>query len=139
MGDEEAQKELTRARNDEINALRTTLHSQELSANRSLQILNAGGAVALLTFLGQTWGTAPELRIALAIAVALMVVGLCFSVWGGFQLPAYTETAFRQDESDTVSIRYSKIRKLYVWTARLSFLAFVSAVSFLLISMVVVG
>lgn len=139
MGEQETRRELLRAENDAINALRQTLHSQELSANRSLQLVNAGGAVALLTFLGQTWGAASELRMALVIAIALMVVGLCLAVWGGFQLPAYSERGFRQHESTRAMAKYSKIRRLYLCTEGLSFLAFVSAVSFLLVRVVVVS
>ncbi len=139
MGEQETRKELSRAENDAVNALRQTLHSQELSAIRSLQMVNAGGTVALLAFLGQTWGAAPELRMALVIAFALMVVGLCLAVWGGFQLPAYSEWGFRQHESTRATAKYSRIRRLYLSTVGLSFLAFVSAVSFLLVSVVVVS
>lgn len=136
---QDARRNPVRAENDAINALRQTLHSQELSANRSLQLVNAGGAVALLAFLGQTWGTASELRMALVIAIALMVGGLCLAVWGGFQLPAYSEQGFRQDESTCATAKYSKTRRLYLWTVRLSFLAFVSAVFLLLVCVVIVS
>jgi hypothetical protein len=110
-----------------------------MSANRSLQVLNAGGAVALLAFLGQIWRAAPELRTALVVAIALMVAGLCLAVWGGFQLPAYTEWGFRQHESAPAIARYGKTRRWYTWTVSLSFLAFVAAVIFLLASVIVVS
>jgi len=139
VGEEEVQKELSRTQNDAINALRQTIHSQEMSANRSLQVVNAGGAVALLAFLGQTWGRAPELRTALVVAIFLMVVGLCLAVWSGFQLPAYSEWGFRQHESTAATARYGRIQSLYLWTVRLSFLAFVSAVLLLLVCVLVVS
>lgn len=139
MSEEETRKELLRTENDAINALRSTIHSQEMSASRSLQVVNAGGAVALLAFLGQTWAPARELRIALVVAIFLMVVGLCLAVWSGFQLPAYSEWGFRQHESTGATARYSRIQHLYLWTVRLSFLAFVSAVLLLLVCVLVVS
>lgn len=138
MDEEEVQKELLRAGNDAANALRQTLHSQEMSAIRSLQVINAGGAVALLAFLGQTWSTASELRITLVITIGLMAVGLLLAIWSGFELPAYAEQGFRANESSTASRRYRRTRRLYLWTVRLSLLAFVSAVLVLLIRVVVV-
>jgi hypothetical protein len=139
VDDEEAQRELLRARNDAANALQQTLHSQRMSAVRSLQVANAGGAVALLAFLGQTWSAASELRMALVITIGLMVVGLLLAVWGGFQLPTYSEQGFRKNESSAVSNSYHRTRRLYLWTVRLSFLAFVSAVLLLLVRVVVVS
>jgi hypothetical protein len=138
VDDKEVQKELLRARNDAANALQQTPHSQKISAIRSLQVVNAGGAVALLAFLGQTWSAASELRIALVITIGLMVVGLLLAVWGGFQLPAYSEREFRQNESSAASDRYRRTRRWYLWAVGLSFLAFVAAVSLLLIGVVVV-
>lgn len=139
MSEEETRKELLRAQNDAINALRSTIHSQEMSAIRSLQVLNAGGAAALLAFLGQTWDAALELRMALVVAIFLTVVGLCLAVWGAFQLPAYSERGFRQHESTPATARYGRTRRLYLWTVGLSFLAFLSAVFFLLACVVAVS
>lgn len=139
MDENKTRMALLQADNDAINTLRQTLHSQEMSANRNLQAVNAGGAVALLAFLGQTWNTVPELRTALVIAIAVMVAGLCLAVWGAFQLPAYSERGFRQDESTRAMVRYNWTRRVYLWTVGLSFLAFVSAVSVLLVCVVVVS
>lgn len=139
MDDTETRKELLRAQNEAINALRSTLHSQELSANRNLQFLNAGGAVALLAFLGQTWDSAIELRTALVIGIAFMTIGLCIAVWGGLQLPKYTEQGFRQNESIEAAEKYKKTQKRYFWTTNLSFFAFVAAVTVVLIYVVVAG
>jgi hypothetical protein len=127
VSDEEVKDDLRRAELDVTNDLRHARYSQETSAIRSLQVVNAGGAVALLAFLGQTWGVAPELRIALVIAISLMIVGLLLAVWRGFQLPGFSERRYRQSESGCASKKYDRMRSLYHGTIGLSFLAFVVA------------
>ena len=136
---EETTKEMLRAQNDAINTLRETILRQKMSANRSLQLINAGGAVALLAFLGQTWNVAPEIRMAVVIATALMVVGLCLAVWSGFLLPTYSEWGFRQNEATSAATKYNRICRRYFSITGLSFLAFVSAVSYVLVSVTVVN
>ena len=110
-----------------------------MSAIRSLQVVNAGGAVALLAFLGQTWNAASELRMALVIAICLMIVGLLLAVWGGFQLPEFSERRYRQNEPGCASKKYRRTRGLYYATIGLSFLAFIFAVFSLLFRVVAVS
>ena len=95
VSDEKVKDELRRAEFDATNDLRQARYSHEMSAIRSLQAVNAGGAVALLAFLGQTWDVALDLRMALVTAIGLMVVGLLMAVWGGFQLPEFCDRRYR--------------------------------------------
>jgi hypothetical protein len=139
MSDEKAKDELHRAALDATNYLRQARYSQEMSAIRSLQVVDAGGSVALLTFLGQTWGAAPALTTALVAAVGLMVVGLMLAVWGGFQLPDFFERGYRQSEPGHASEKYRRTRLLYGWTIGLSFAAFVFAVFCVLLRVVLVS
>lgn len=137
MREEEIKNELRRAELDATNNLRQTIHSQEMSANRSLQLLNAGGAVALLAFLGQTWNAAPELRKVTALAISLMVIGLCLAVWGGFQLPKYSEWEYRRNESSFATKQHKSTKCRYLWTMRLSFIVFVVSVLILAVHVII--
>lgn len=132
MDEKETEKELFRSENEATNALREVLRFQRMAANRNLQVLNGSGAVALLAFLGQTWPTVPELRMALAIGTAFMVIGLCLAVWGSFQLPTYFELEFRENEGSSQKEKYAKTRCSYVWTSRCSIAAFCLAVAIIL-------
>jgi hypothetical protein len=139
VNDEETKKGLRRAEYDATNALRQTLYTQEMSALRSLQAVNAGGAVALLAFLGQTWIEAPELRNAVVAATSLLVIGLLLAVGGGFLLPIYFERRYHQNESSTASIAYRGARRWYCCIVIASFVSFVLAVALLMAWVVVVS
>jgi hypothetical protein len=129
----EVEKDLRSAEYDATNALRQTLYAQEMSALRSLQVVNAGGAVALLSFLGQTWNAAPELRIALVGAICLMAVGLLLAVGGGFLLPTYFEWRYRQNETGRAGIKHREVRFRYYGSVTVSFSAFVFALALVLV------
>jgi hypothetical protein len=139
VNDEEIEKGVRRAEHEATNALRQTLYSQEMSALRSLQVLNAGGAVALLAFLGQTWIPAPELRIAVVVATCLFGIGSLLAVAGGFLLPTYFESRYRQNESSTTSIAYRGARRRYHRIVIASLGSFVLAVTLLLVWVVVLS
>jgi hypothetical protein len=90
----EAAAELRQADFEAIHDLRRARYSQEASAIRSLQLANAGGSVALLAFLGQTWTVAQSLQMPLAISIGTMVAGLLLAVFAGFQLPSFSERRY---------------------------------------------
>jgi hypothetical protein len=104
-----------------------------MSALRSLQMVNAGGAVALLSFLGQTWSAAPDLRVALVGAICLMAVGLLLAVGGGFLLPTHFERRNRQNEPGKAADKHRKTRCRYYGCVAVSFSVFVLAVALLMV------
>jgi hypothetical protein len=131
-GEDETKARLDQAELEATNDLRRAIYSQEASAIRAPQVVNAGGAVALLAFLGQTWVAAPELRIAVATSIGLMVLGLLLAIWGEFQLPEFSERRYRQSQSSDALRKYRKARQRRRQTVCLSFLSFALAVVILL-------
>ena len=134
----EIQRDLRREEYDATSALRQTIYAQEMSALRGLQVVSAGGAVALLSFLGQTWSAAPELRVALVGSICLMAIGLLLAVGGGFLLPTHFERRYRQNEAGKAADKHRKTRCRYYGCVAVSFSAFVLAVALLMLKVAAV-
>ena len=66
------------------NARQALVQEQVSHVLRNLQILNGGGAVTLLAFLGQTWTEAPQLRSAILVSIAIHVLGILAAVVASF-------------------------------------------------------
>ncbi len=49
-------------------------------AVKGLMILNGGGSIALLAFLGQTWDIEPTLRTPVVLGIGLVTLGIVFTV-----------------------------------------------------------
>jgi hypothetical protein len=130
---DEVEKDLMRAEYEATNALRQALYTQEMSALRGLHLVNAGGAVALLAFLGQIWISAPELRIAVVVATGLFAIGSLLAVVGGFLLPAYFERRYRQNETGSAEVKHRKARRWYYGSVTMSFSVFLLAVALLIV------
>jgi len=128
MVGDSVQESLKQSELDGANNLQQAIYSQEASAIRSLQVINAGGAVALLAFIGQIWNTAPELRSISATSILLMSIGLISGVVCEFKQTKLLEKRYRRNKSDKADNECKYVEKRFNFFRKFSFSVFMIAI-----------
>lgn len=113
---------------DATNGLRQAIYAQEASAIRSLQVINAGGAVALLAFLGQIWNAAPELRFISAMAILIMSAGLILGVACEFSQSNLMEKRYRRNETSQSNKEFEHAKLIFDRIKNASFASFLVSI-----------
>ena len=104
-------------------ALTTQRDTAAAELVKALLIINGGGAVALLAFLQAIWVPSRELAKPTIIAVTLLAAGALAAA--AFHLLRY-HASWHHQTGDTKS--WAKFRRLYVFCATISLIAFLIAV-----------